>query len=54
MQARRAGLLPQLRQLIIFEGASAKLSVMLFHRHRGIIWYAFGVACVNSRGVGLF
>ena len=54
MQARRAGLLPPLRQLIFFRGASAKLSVMLFHRHRAIIWYAFGVACVNSRGVGLF
>ena len=29
------------------------LSVMLLHRHRAIIWYAFGVAWLNSRGVGL-
>ena len=31
-----------------------KLSVMFLHRHRAIIWYAFGVAWFNSRGVGLF
>ena len=28
--------------------------VMLLHRHRVIIWYVFGVAWLNSRGVGLF
>ena len=27
---------------------------MLLHRHRAIIWYAFGVAWLNSREVGLF
>ena len=26
---------------------------MLLHRYRAIIWYAFGVAWLNSRGVGL-
>ena len=25
---------------------------MLLHRHKAIIWYAFGVAWLNSRGVG--
>ena len=30
------------------------LSVLLLHRHRAIIWYAFGVAWLNSWGVGLF
>ena len=35
-------------------GASVKLSVMLLHRHRAIIWYTFGVACLNSMEVGLF
>ena len=29
-------------------------SVQLLRRHRAIIWYAFWVAWVNSRGVGLF
>ena len=29
------------------------LGVMMLHRHRAIIWYAFGVAWLNSRGVGL-
>ena len=26
---------------------------MLLHRHRAIIWYAFGVAWLNSRGAGV-
>ena len=26
----------------------------MLHRHRAIIWYAFGVALLNSREVGLF
>ena len=34
-------------------GASVELSVLLLHRHRAIIWYAFGVAWLNTRGVGL-
>ena len=34
-------------------GGSVWLGVMLLHRHRAIIWYAFGVAWLNSRGVGL-
>ena len=29
------------------------LAVMLLPRHRAIIWYAFGVVWLNSRGVGL-
>ena len=28
------------------------LGVMLLYRHRAIIWYAFGVAWLNSRGWG--
>ena len=39
-------------QLIFLRRASVKLSVMLFHRHRAIIWYAFGIAWLNSRGWG--
>ena len=35
-------------------GASVKLSVMLLHRHRAIIWYTFGIAWLNSMEVGLF
>ena len=27
---------------------------MLLHRHRAILWFAFGLAGLNSRGVGLF
>ena len=27
---------------------------MLLHRHRAILWCAFGLARLNSRGVGLF
>ena len=30
------------------------LGFMLLHRQRAIIWYTFGVAWLNSRGVGLF
>ena len=29
------------------------LGAMLLHRHGAIVWYAFGVAWLNSRGVGL-
>ena len=48
-------LLPPLSQLIFFlRKASVKLSFMLLHRHRAIILYAFGVAWLNSRGLGLF
>ena len=48
-QARRAGLLPPLGQLIFFEGgggggAFVELSVLLLHRHGAIIWFVFGVA----------
>ena len=32
---------------------SVKLSVMLLHRYRAIVWYAFGVAWLNFRGLGL-
>ena len=32
---------------------SVKLSVMLLHRYGAIVWYAFRVAWLNSRGVGL-
>ena len=32
---------------------SVKLSVMLLHRYGAIVWYAFGVAWLNSRGLGL-
>ena len=44
-------------QLIFFGvdgggGASVKLSVMSLHRHRAIIWYAYGVAWLNSMEVG--
>ena len=40
-------------QLIFFEGGLRQLSVMLLHRQRAIIWYAFGVASLNSRGGGV-
>ena len=36
------------------EGGSVYLGAMLLHRHRAILWCAFGVARLNSRGVGLF
>ena len=29
------------------------LGAMFLHRHGAIVWYAFGVAWLNSRGVGL-
>ena len=46
-------LLPPLSQLIFFfSEACARLSFMLLHRHRAIIWYAFGVSWLNSRGWG--
>ena len=35
-----------------WRGASVKLSVMLLHRHRAIIWYAFGKAWLNPGGGG--
>ena len=53
-EARRAGLLPPLGQLIFLRGASVELSVLLLNRHRAILWYAFGVAWLNSSGTGLF
>ena len=37
-------------QLIFFGGGLRQLSVMLLHRQRAIIWYAFGLAWLNSRG----
>ena len=45
--------LSKLNVSLKLRGASVKLSVMLLHRHRAIIWYAFGVAWLNFRGVGL-
>ena len=33
-------------------GGCVWLCVMLLHRHRAIIWHAFGVAWLNSRGWG--
>ena len=48
------GVLSPLGQLIFFEGGFHRtLSALLLHRHRAIICYAFGVAWLNSRGVGL-
>ena len=41
-------------QLIFFEGGLRQLSVMSLDSHGAIIWYAFGVAWLNSRGVVLF
>ena len=34
-------------------GSCVWLVVMLLHRHRAIIWFAFGVAWLNFREVGL-
>ena len=42
-----------MRGAYFLRAASVELSVLLLHRHRAIIWYAFGVACLNSRRVGL-
>ena len=39
-------------QLIFFEGGLRQLSVMSLDSHGAIIWYAFGVAWLNSRGGG--
>ena len=49
-----AWLLPPLGQLFFLRGASVELSVLMLHRRRAIICYAFGVAWLNSRGMGLF
>ena len=39
---------------LILRGVCVWLGVMLLQRHRAIIWYAFGVAWLNFRGVRLF
>ena len=44
----KAQCLPQIEKGCVW------LVVMLLHRHRAINWYAFEVAWLNSRGVGLF
>ena len=33
-----------------WRGNCVQLGVVLLHRHRAIVWYAFGVAWLNSRG----
>ena len=45
--------LSKLNVSLKLRGRCVWLGVMLLHRHRAIIWYAFGVAWLNSRGVGL-
>ena len=35
-------------------GGGVWLGVMVLHRHKAIFRFAFGIACLNSRGVGLF
>ena len=44
----KAQYLPQIERSLCLAGD------MLLHRHRAIIWYAFLVAWLNSRGVGCF
>ena len=51
--ARRDGLLPPLAQLIFFEGGFRQTKCHVVESHEAIMWYAFGVAWLNSRGVGL-
>ena len=43
----KAQCLPQIK------GGCVWLGAMLLHRHGAIVWYAFGVAWLNYRGVGL-
>ena len=45
--------LSKLNVSLKLSGGCVWLGVMLLHRHRAIIWYAFGVAWLNSGGVGL-